>query len=99
MPNIKDISRYKGAQIGHKVLFYSALIKKVLKGKASLPEIDKLKEKIRLMRKAGIEESGEMSFENLVFKELRNKGLLDKLNKFKINAINKELSLEGLTNE
>jgi hypothetical protein len=99
MPNIEDISKYKGAQIGHKVLFYSALINKVLKGKASLPEIDKLKEKIRLMRKAGIEESGEMSFENLVFKELRNKGLLDKLNKFKINAINKELSLEGLTNE
>lgn len=98
-PTQEDITRYKTSQIKHKVIFYTALINKALKGKMSLEEIAKLKEKIRLMRKAGIEKGGEYSFENLVFKEIRNRGLLDKLNKYRKKIIDTELSLEGIDHE
>ena len=49
--------------------------------------LDKFKEKIMNMRKAGLEKGGEFSTENLVFKELRNNGFLEKL----LTAINKNI--------
>jgi len=42
-------------------------------------EVSALKEKIKQYRKSGLEKEGEYSIENLVFKELRNKGYIDKL--------------------
>jgi hypothetical protein len=45
------------------------------------------------LRKKGISK-GEYSIENLAFKELRNKGYLDKLKDFKNELISKRLSLE-----
>ena len=92
-PSKEDLSRYRKVQINHKVTFYKALINKAIKGEATADEVHKLKEKIRTMRKAGIEQGGEYAFENLVFKELRNRGLLDKLNDYKIKVIDTELSL------
>ena len=49
--------------------------------------LNKFKEKIMNMRKAGLEKGGEFSTENLVFKELRNNGFLEKL----LTAINKNI--------
>jgi len=49
--------------------------------------LDKFKERIMNMRKAGLEKGGEFSTENLVFKELRNNGFLEKL----LTAINKNI--------
>lgn len=49
--------------------------------------------KIYKMRKAGLQENGEYSTENLAFKNLRNKGLIDKLWGLKKQGIDKELSL------
>lgn len=40
---------------------------------------EKLKEKLREMRASAIQRGGEFAVENLVFKELRNRGYLDKL--------------------
>ncbi len=40
---------------------------------------EKLKEKLRDMRASSIQRGGEFAVENLVFKELRNRGYLDKL--------------------
>jgi len=45
-------------------------------------EIEKLKGKLHAMRGAGIQRSGEFSMENLIYKDLRNKGYLDKLNDY-----------------
>jgi len=53
-----------------------------------------LKERIRNMRAAAIQRGGEFSFENLVFKELRNSGYLDKLSKYKSNLEDEQLSFE-----
>lgn len=58
-------------------------------------EIKELKTKIKNMRKAGLKKSGEFSVENLVFKDLRNTGYLDKLDKLKNTAYDRELSLES----
>jgi predicted nucleotidyltransferase len=55
---------------------------------------DKLKDKIKKMRRAALEAGGEYSTENLVFKTLRNNGYLDKLDKLKVNSYDKNMSLD-----
>ncbi len=60
-------------------------------------DINKLravKEKIVKMRKAGLERAGEWSVENLVFKILRNLGLIDQLTEKIRELEDQELSLE-----
>ena len=59
-------------------------------------EIDRLMEKLRKMRKAGLEKEGEFSVENLVFKILRHSGYLEKLSDVKKEKLTKELSVEGV---
>jgi hypothetical protein len=53
----------------------------------------KLKDKIRDMRASAIQQGGEFALENLVFKELRNRGYLDKLSKYIVNLEDRKLSL------
>lgn len=54
---------------------------------------EKLKKKIREMRASSIQKGGEFAIENLVFKELRNRGYLDKLNDHLKNLKSQSLSL------
>lgn len=54
----------------------------------------KLKEKIKKMRKSGLEKAGEFSIENLAFKYLRNHGFIKKLMDLRKNAVDKKLSLK-----
>lgn len=54
---------------------------------------DKLKNKIRNMRKSGLEKGGEYSQENIVFKVLRRTPFMDILNNFKIKAYDNLMSL------
>lgn len=51
-------------------------------------------QKIKKMRKAGLAKAGEFSVENLVFKKLRNEGIIGKLMDVKKEETDKELSLE-----
>jgi hypothetical protein len=53
-----------------------------------------VKEKITKMRKAGLERAGEWSVENLVFKVLRNLGLIDEIAEKIQELEDQELSLE-----
>jgi hypothetical protein len=63
----------------------------------SVEDLDRLKDKIKTMRQAGLDQHGEFSTENLAFKILRNKGYMDKLYKAKTVKFDQELSLdEGL---
>ena len=57
-----------------------------------------VKEKITKMRKAGLERAGEWSVENLVFKILRNLGLIDQISEKIRELEDSELSLEQQTN-
>lgn len=60
-----------------------------------LDAIEKLKEKIRLYRIAGLKHKGEYSYENLVFKELRNLGYVDKLKDYANKVIDKKFSYDN----
>jgi hypothetical protein len=60
----------------------------------SLEDIERLQDKIKLMRQAGLDAKGEFSTENLAFKIVRNKGYLDKLYKNKNQKFDQELSLD-----
>ena len=68
----------------------SSAIKEV----ADKEEAQQLIDKIKRMRKSGLASEGEFSVENLVFKKLRNEGLIGKLMDIKKEGIDKELSLE-----
>ncbi len=65
----------------------------------SREEIDNLIEDIYNLRKEGMEEDGEYSIKNLIFKEFRNLGYLDNLKELRKKEISKELSLESLKEE
>lgn len=56
--------------------------------------IKKLKDKIKNYRKIGLDKSGEMSYENMVFKYLRRSGYIDRLFDLENQYIDKELSVE-----
>lgn len=53
----------------------------------------KIKDKIKKMRKSGLEKGGEFSIENLAFKYLRNKNYIGTLMKLRRDAVDKNLSL------
>jgi hypothetical protein len=53
----------------------------------------RLKMRLKGMRSSAIEKGGESAPENLVFKELRNRGYLDKMSKYLRNLEDEDLSL------
>lgn len=59
----------------------------------SLKLVDKLKEKLKKYRISGLEEKGEFSYENLVFKFLRRNGYIEKLFNLYNKLQDKNLSL------
>ena len=54
----------------------------------------KLKNRLKQMRSTAIEKGGEVAPENLVFKELRNRGYIDKMNDYMKNLEDQSLSLK-----
>jgi hypothetical protein len=53
-----------------------------------------MKDKIKNMRNSSLKKSGENSIENLIFKELRNLGYLDKMNNYIKSREDESLSLK-----
>jgi hypothetical protein len=58
-----------------------------------MTEFTKIKGRLKGMRKSAIEKGGEVAPENLVFKELRNRGYIDKMNQYMMNLKDQQLSL------
>jgi len=77
-----------------KVKHYMHTIDEMIKMKAGPEQFDMLKNKFKDMRSTGIQKYGEFSRENLVFKELRNRGYLDKMTKYQKSKKDQELSLK-----
>ena len=61
---------------------------------SALKMIEKIKERLKDYRSAGLEREGEYSYENLVFKFLRRNGYIQKLFDFANELTDKRLSLE-----
>lgn len=76
-----------------KVMFYVRLVNDMIKNKMDMDAFKDLKRKFYEMRGAAIAKGGEFSFENLVYKELRNRGVFDKMNKYEKSIKDQELSL------
>ena len=57
-------------------------------------EAKKIKDKIKKMRQAGLDKSGEFSAENLAFKYLRNNGFLERLGNVSSESFDKNLSMD-----
>lgn len=93
-PQMLDLNFEDDYHLQKKVDFYKDMIDKMIANKADSDAIDTLKKKLRTMRGDSIAQGGEFSFGNLVFKELRNLGYLDKLNDYEKTMQDKALSLE-----
>jgi hypothetical protein len=61
---------------------------------SSIKMIEKIKDRLKDYRSAGLEREGEYSYENLVFKFLRRNGYIQKLFDFANELTDKNLSLE-----
>ena len=55
---------------------------------------DNIRQKIKKYRQAGLEDEGEYSTENLVFKMLRNGGYLEILSNLKTQSVDREMGIE-----
>lgn len=58
-------------------------------------EVTRIIDKLKKMRKSGLDKDGEFSTENIVFKILRRNGYIEKLVKLKELALTDKLTLEG----
>ena len=76
-----------------KVQFFADKINDLIDSKAEPNAFDAIKQKLKDMRSIGIQKYGEFAFENLVFKELRNSGVLDRMTKYIRSTEDRELSL------
>lgn len=92
-PKFVKMNFGKDTLLAQKVEFYAKEIDNMVKGKQSTGAAGALKDKLRAMRGAAIQAGGEFSFENLVFKELRNRGYMDKLANYLKKNKERELSL------
>jgi hypothetical protein len=82
-------------EISIKVADFIHKIESMVSSNASDDSFTKLKEKFKAMRSAGLKKAGEFSVENLVFKELRNLGYLDKVNDYIVSRQDQSLSLKN----
>lgn len=92
-PQMLDLEFENDFHLQKKVDFYKDMIDKLIENKADKDAIDTLKKKMKMMRGDSIAQGGEFSFGNLVFKELRNLGYLDKLSDYEKTMQDKALSL------
>jgi len=76
-----------------KILF---LINRVIEQDEDYRFIKKVLEKIKKFRKSGLEKGGEFSAENIIFKLLRNTGIMKKLIDLLNKRISRQLSLENI---
>ena len=78
-----------------KVNNYTNKIQQALQSK-DIDQAQAIKDEIARIRKAGLDRAGEFSVENLAFKVLRARGLIDKLRQHIYNLEDEELSLKSL---
>ena len=77
-----------------KVSHYMHAIDHMIKHHMGEDSFENMKTRFKNMRSASLQKYGEFGRENLVFKELRNRGYIDKMNKYETSLKDKELSLK-----
>lgn len=92
-PEFQDLNFDDDDLLANKVEFYKREIENAIEGRVDMDVAQELKDRLYGMRAAAIQQHGEFSFENLVFKELRNLGLVDKLRAYLTTKKDDQLSL------
>jgi hypothetical protein len=94
MPKHLGVDFAKDPFLKKKVMGFIHQIDTMIKNKFDLEAFKNIRSKLRDMRNAAIQKGGEFSQENLVFKELRNRGYLDKINRYMKKLRDEQLSLK-----
>lgn len=94
VPPTKQEVNFDDPNLIRKIEDYINKINGLIDSNAEDESFKKLKKKFADMRKAGIKKAGEFSQENLIFKELRNKGYLDRMNQYIKSKEDEKLSLK-----
>jgi hypothetical protein len=92
LPEYKQPKIATGA-VNHKVQDLIVQIRNAIRTADDPEDINRIRSKLRHMRRAGLDAGGEFSVENLAFKVLRNLGYLDKLSKAYLAQQDKDLSI------
>ena len=95
-PENKHLDFTNNKSLEKKADKYEDIINRMIQNKASMDELTDLSSKLYNMRGNSIAKNGEFAFWNLVYKELRNRGVLDKLKNYKKDELDKKLSLEHI---
>jgi len=82
--------------VNHKVQDLLVQIQHALESADDSRDIKRITDKLRKMRRAGLDSGGEFSVENLAFKVVRNLGYLDRLSKTYHTTQDREFSMEGI---
>lgn len=93
-PKKENINFNKDPFLAKKIKSMMDQIDYLIDNNADEDEFVKLKEKLRDMRAAAIQRGGEFSFENLIFKDLRNRGYLDKISEYIRRSEDERLSVK-----
>lgn len=94
VPPTKQEVNFNDSNLIRKIEDYVNKINSLIDSNSDDESFKKLKKKFADMRKAGIKKAGEFSQENLIFKELRNKGYLDRMNQYIKSKEDEKLSLK-----
>jgi len=84
---------YDRVSVSKKVRYYMDMINKMVSVEDNPRDIQRLIDKLRNMRRSGLEAGGEFSTQNLTYKSLRNLGYLDRLYKKLNDQIDSRYSL------
>lgn len=84
---------FRGPVLLAKVKQYTERIDTLISTNAEDESFSKLKEKFKNMRSSGLKKIGEFSMENLIFKELRNRGVIDRMTQYLRSRQDEKLSL------
>lgn len=82
--------------VNHKVEGLLVQIKHAVENVNDSRDIKRIMDKLRRMRRAGLDSGGEFSVENLSFKVVRNLGYLDQLSQAYHATQDREFSMEGI---
>jgi hypothetical protein len=93
MPSNLNIDFTNNKVLNDKVEHYKHVIDRMIRSSASDAALKAIKAKITAARGPAIAKGGEFSLENLVFKELRNQGYIDKIDMYVKSEQDKALSL------
>jgi len=90
---VKQVVNLNDPHVQLKVQQFMHRIDHLMSGHGNMAEVRSLKLALRTMRSAALQHGGEFAIENLVYKELRNRGYLKKLSDFATQVADKRLSL------